>query len=778
MSSRTLPELLKRRAEAAPEALAILAPGRTPLTYRQLSAQVEATVAALRAYDLQQGDRVAVVLPNGPEMAVAFAGVAAGATCAPLNPAYRLQEFEFYLEDLRARAIVVDAEMDSPVREAAQHRGIPILELKRCPTREAGVFELSGALHAAGPVSMTAAPDDTALVLHTSGTTSKPKIVPLSQQNLCSSGHSIMTGLRLTEGDRCLNVMPLFHIHGLVGALLSSLTAGASVVATPGLDPLQFFAWLEEFAPTWYTAVPTMHQAILTGAAAQTAVIARRPLRFIRSCSAALPPRVMAELEERFATQVLEAYGMTEASHQIASNPLAPAPRKPGSVGVAAGATLAVMGEGGRLLPAGQTGEVVIKGPGVIHAYEGDAAASASSFTNGWFRTGDQGRLDSDGYLFLTGRLKELVNRGGEKIAPAEVDAVLTQHPAVSQAVAFGMPHPTLGEELAAAVVLRKDAAATERELRDFAAARLADFKVPRQLLIVDAIPKGPTGKLQRRRLAEAFADRLTPQTRSDFVAPHTSIQVRLAEIWASVLPGRRIGLRDDFYALGGDSLGLAVMTAAVEDHFKRRIPLDAFLGCPTIETLAGLLADGPASRGARVASGPFRDSLWSGLKNRVLQALALYAPGYKTTRVRFHRWRGVTIGRNVSIGLSALIETAYPRLVAIGNDVTIGMRVIVIGHLRDSTDQARAAGEPTVRIEDRAYIGPGVIILPHVTIGEGAVVAAGSVVTGSIPAHTLARGNPARPIARCGVSLGGGVSYEEFVRHLTPLDGEGAPAS
>jgi acyl-CoA synthetase (AMP-forming)/AMP-acid ligase II/acetyltransferase-like isoleucine patch superfamily enzyme len=715
---------------------------------------------------------VAVVLANGPEMAAAFVGVAAGATCAPLNPAYRMQEFEFSLDDLRARALVVGADLDSPARDAARRRGIPILELRRRPERSAGAFELDGV--PAGPrAPALAAPEDTALVLHTSGTTARPKIVPLTQENICSSARSIASTVGLTEGDRCLNVMPLFHIHGLIGALLSSLTAGASLIATPGLDPETFFEWLETLRPTWYTAVPTMHQAILARLPAHQDVVSRYPLRFIRSCSAALPPRIMTELEEAFGAPVVEAYGMTEASHQIATNPLPPQPRKPGSVGLPAGADLAILDEAGRVLPAGETGEVAVRGPGVIHGYENNPGANASSFTDGWFRTGDQGRLDDDGYLFLTGRLKEIVNRGGEKIAPQEIDLVLVQHPAVSQAVAFAVPHPTLGEDLAAALVLKPGAAVTESEIRDFAAARLADFKVPKQLLIVDQIPKGPTGKLQRLRLADQLAQKL----RDNYAAPTTPVEMRLSEIWQRVLACDRIGVRDSFYALGGDSLALAVMTAEVEAAFTTTLPLDEFLGSPTIETLAALLRPAPAGEAERSTPPPgptpLRDSLWGGLKNRLLQYLALYAPGYKTTRVWLHRRRGVAIGDNVSIGLSTLIETAYPRLVAIGNNVTLGMRVIVIAHLRDATLRARTVGEPTVRIEDNAYIGPGVIILPHVTIGEGAVVAAGSVVSRSIPPHTLARGNPARPIARCGVSLGGGVPYEDFLRHLTPIKDE-----
>jgi acyl-CoA synthetase (AMP-forming)/AMP-acid ligase II len=343
---------------------------------------------------------------------------------------------------------------------------------------------------------------DTALVLHTSGTTSRPKIVPLLQRNVLATARHITETLALTPDDVCLNIMPLFHIHGLMAATLSSLAAGAQVCCTPGFNALKFFAWLDEVKPTWTTAVPTMHQAILSRAGRNQEILARSRLRFIRSSSASLPPQVMAELEKTFRAPVLESYGMTEAAHQMAANPLPPRPRKPGSVGIAAGPEIAIMDEKGNILPKGEIGEIVIRGPNVTSGYEANAEANAKAFTNGWFRTGDQGLLDEEGYLRLTGRLKELINRGGEKISPLEVDEVLMDHPAVQQVVTFAIPHDKLGEEVGAAVVLREGKTATDRELRDFAATRLADFKVPKKIVLVAEIPNGATGKLARIGLA------------------------------------------------------------------------------------------------------------------------------------------------------------------------------------------------------------------------------------------------------------------------------------
>jgi acyl-CoA synthetase (AMP-forming)/AMP-acid ligase II/acetyltransferase-like isoleucine patch superfamily enzyme/acyl carrier protein len=773
----TIYDLIRVQAHRKPNAFAIGAPGRTSLSYTRLLEQVEQTVSALRSAGIQRNDRVALVLPNGPEMAVSFVAVAAGATCAPLNPAYRASEFDFYLSDLSARALIIPEGMSSPAREVAQERGVPIIELLAHESREAGTFDLAVRSTSKAGADM-AEHDDIALILHTSGTTSRPKMVPLSQSNLCYSAHHIAQTIRLGDDDRCLNVMPLFHIHGLIGAVMSSITAGAGIVCTPGFAAERFFEWLDSARPTWYTAVPTIHQAIVSGARNHRDIISRVPLRLIRSSSASLPPPVMAELEKVFDTQVIESYGMTEASHQMTSNPLAPRARKPGSVGIAAGPDVAIMNDEGRLLPVNQVGEVVIRGANVTKGYEANPAANQTAFTNGWFRTGDQGYFDEEGYLFLKGRLKEIINRGGEKIAPREIDDVLLQHPAVGQAVAFAVPHPSLGEDVGAAVVLKAGAQATDSEIRDFAAQQLADFKVPRQLLILDEIPKGATGKIQRIGLAEKLKERLAAKLESTYVAAASSVETEIATIWTRLLKLDRVGMRDDFHAQGGDSLAMATMLIEVEERFRVQIPVDEFLKAPTIETIARCVQNkGPEVKAATAdderPGKPLSDTFLVGVKNRLLQILALYSPGYMSTRVWLHRMRGVTIGRNVSIGLSAIIETAYPKLVFIGNNVTIGMRALVIGHLRESTVEARARHRHTVRIEDDVYIGPGVIILPNVTIGRGSVVSAGSVVSRSIPAQTLAQGNPAKPIAKCGVSLGGGVSYEEFLRHLTPVDGQ-----
>ena len=493
----TLNALLASGAASAP---AIRAPGRPALSYAGLRDLAAATIARLNGIGIGRNDRVAIVLPNGPEMAAAFIAIGAGATTAPLNPAYRADEFNFYLTDLKAKALVVQKGVATEARDVAAKLGVTVLEL--VPGDHAGSFTLEGGSPAKAAQPGAAEAGDIALVLHTSGTTARPKIVPLSQANICASARHIGATLSLSPADACLNIMPLFHIHGLIAAVLSSLGAGGAVICTPGFDALRFFRLLDEERPSWYTAVPTMHQTILTRADRNAEIIARAKLRFIRSSSASLPGPVMEQLEAVFGCPLVESYGMTEASHQMASNPLA-GPRKPGSVGQAAGPEVAIMDDDGTILPQGEIGEVVIRGPNVTAGYEANPDANAKAFTNSWFRTGDQGAFDAEGYLTLTGRLKELINRGGEKVSPLEVDGVLSAHPAVAQALTFAMPHAKLGEEVAAAVVLREGAACTERELRDFVAQQLADFKVPRKVVFLPEIPKGATGKLMRIGLAE-----------------------------------------------------------------------------------------------------------------------------------------------------------------------------------------------------------------------------------------------------------------------------------
>jgi acyl-CoA synthetase (AMP-forming)/AMP-acid ligase II len=482
----------------SPSHLAVVVAGGGPVvTYDELRRQVDDLTGKLNQFGLGRGDRIASALPNGLETIVSFLAASTVGIAAPLNPAYRLDEFKFYLEDTSARALIVPPKDSDEARAAA---GDEVLIIEADLNSDGQVQFFSASTSGAERAFESPQPDDTALILHTSGTTSRPKRVPLSHLNLMTSARNVAETYQLTSDDVSLCVMPLFHVHGLVASTLATLFTGGTVVVPPRFNPLSFWSTVREHGVTWYSAVPTIHQVLLSRTKTGSRPAGAENLRFIRSCSAALAPQTMADIEEKFGVPILEAYGMTEAAHQMASNPLPPQGRKPGSVGRGTAVEIAILNEAGELLPAGVTGEVSIKGVNVFSGYEGNAEANASSFSHGWFRTGDQGYLDQEGYLMLVGRLKELINRGGEKISPREIDETLLTHPAVAEAVCFGITDRVYGEEVAAAVVL--NGAATEAEVIAHCRLTLAEFKCPKKIYIVDAVPRTATGKIQRRNVA------------------------------------------------------------------------------------------------------------------------------------------------------------------------------------------------------------------------------------------------------------------------------------
>jgi oxalate---CoA ligase len=580
----SLHDLMAATTVKSPDAVAICAPGRPPLSYRRLLDHLHMVHQELHRLGVRRNDRVALVVPDGPEIAVAFVTVAASATCAPLNPAYRASEYEFYLSHLKVSALLVQSDLDSPARMVAHQRGIPVIDLTPNREVEAGLFALTGVREGDVTDAGFAAIDDVALLLHTSGTTAQPKRVSVTHHNLCIIAQNYATAMTLTPRDRCLNMMPLYHGVGLQTAL-ATIAAGGSVVCPPRYDIDAFFTWLEEFRPSWYSATPPTYHAILSRAQEHRAAIDRFPLRFIRAGADALSPKMREELEQTFGAPVIETYGMTETS-LICCSPLPPRPRKAGSVGVAVGPEVAIMDEAGTLVPPGVAGEIVVRGPTVVTGYEDDPEANAAAFRHGWFRTGDLGLLDADGYLFLRGRLKDLINRGGTKIVPREVEDALAAHPAVAEAVAFPLPHRALGEDVAAAVVLQHRAQATESDLRRWVADGLADFKVPCRVLIVDELPKAPTGKLLRRDLCAQFG----PLLETQFVPPRTSMEKELARIWVDVLDVERVGIHDNFFELGGTSLTSVRMFTQMQQVTGRNLPRTTLLRAPTIKQLVDVL--------------------------------------------------------------------------------------------------------------------------------------------------------------------------------------------
>ncbi len=477
-------------------AIALRVPeGEASVTYEELADGVHSLAGRLHGLGVRRGDRVAVALPNGPEIVeVLLAIMSVGAAAAPLNPAYTQEEYEFYLGDLDPRLLMLAAG-ETAVARAAKPASTQVVDV------------LTGARHvellrdgrppAQSSAFEAARSDDVAMLLHTSGTTSRPKQVPLTHRNLRATAAAIAEHYKLGAEDTSYCLMPLFHVHGLVASTLAVLAAGGTAVVPRRVSRRDFGDHLRRYDVTWFSAGPTLHHMLLEHGRGDPAAFPR--LRFVRSCSSALPAALCDRVEQYYGMPMLEAYGMTEASHQIASNPIPPAERMIGSVGLPTGARIRIVHQG-REVGERQSGEVQIQGPGVTAGYMANDEANAESFVDGWFRTGDLGMIEG-GYLRLLGRLKELIIRGGENVSPAEVEEVLLLHPAVSDAVCFGIPDQKYGEQVAAAVALQGES--SERDLIAHCDKRLIDFKVPRVVFIVEAIPRTATGKLQRFRLRE-----------------------------------------------------------------------------------------------------------------------------------------------------------------------------------------------------------------------------------------------------------------------------------
>ncbi|XP_051138296.1 probable CoA ligase CCL9 [Andrographis paniculata] len=510
-TASTLTGLLSHVAAVFPTRRAISVSGNFDLTHVQLNRLVERAAASLIAAGVKPGDVVALTFLNTVEFIIMFlAVIRVRATAAPLNSAYTFDEFEFYLSDSESKLLITSKEGNEPAQAAAAKLTIPHLsaalpaadsEMVLSPTTP------NSDVHSDAVTKLTNESSDVALFLHTSGTTSRPKGVPLTQQNLYSSVQNIKSVYKITETDSTVIVLPLFHVHGLLAGLFSSLGAGAAVTlpAAGRFSASTFWSDMNNYNATWYTAVPTIHQIILDRHLSRPEPVYPK-LRFIRSCSASLAPAIMARLEEAFGAPVLEAYAMTEATHLMATNPLPEyGPHKPGSVGKPVGQEMAILNENGTVQEANSNGEVCIRGPNVTSGYKNNPEANKVAFQFGWFHTGDLGFFDSDGYLHLVGRIKELINRGGEKISPIEIDAVLLSHPDIAQAVSFGVPDDKYGEEVNCAVIPREGSNLDEEKVSRFCKGTLAAFKVPKKVFITDTLPKTATGKIQRRIVSEHF---------------------------------------------------------------------------------------------------------------------------------------------------------------------------------------------------------------------------------------------------------------------------------
>ena len=582
-----LEDLLAFYGRTAPRRKAILAPGCAPVTYADLWARTDGAVRELRKLGIDQSDRVAVVLPRGAESAVATVAVATAAVCVPLNPDFTADELHRYFGDLKIAALLTRADMNSGSRDTAHTLGIPVIDLVPRLGKGPGAFNLVGSATRHAITGDFASGGNDAFILLTSGTTSRPKMVPITHASVCLSAYNAGAALALGPRDRLLNVLPLFHAHGLISGLITALAAGSSVVCAPGFDAASFFDLLSEFRPTWYTAVPTIHRAVLSTADHKRRV-QTSSLRLIRSASASLSPDVLDGLESLFGVPVIETYGMTEAASQIAANPLER--RKKGSVGRPAGPEVAIMDHQGQRLPAGEFGEVVLRGPTITRGYDDDITATKSAFRNGWFRTGDLGYSDPDGYLFIVGRIKEVINRGGQKVSPAEVEEALLCYPDVLEAGAFAIPHKRLGENVAAVVVLRPNTKVSTHKLRDFARKRLARYKVPSLIRIVPEIPKGANGKIKRSSLAVTLSIATPTDAGNAKSSPRSELESQLAKMWEDLLELSQIGVDQDVFALGADSLSVTQMISRLRERFGANFSFEDIFDAPTVAAMAARL--------------------------------------------------------------------------------------------------------------------------------------------------------------------------------------------
>lgn len=589
MGSPGVLDFIRQRAVRAPEDPALLAEGRAPLCYGELVLGIERTAERLRAAGIGPQARVGLVAAPGPDALGALIALLAAAVAAPLSPQFRESELDAAFSALRIDALLTVGEGAALARRVAEQRGIPTYQLDALPAATGAPVAWPGG-------------DDDALLLRTSGTTSTPKTVALTAASLCTAAVATARALELGSGDRCLNLLPLFHLSGIAFGTLTSLVSGGSIVvlAAP-FDARASFALIESLAPTWLSATPTVLASLLARAPLERPRLGRHALRFIRSSAAALAPPLLEALETTFGVPVVEAYSLTEAPG-VTSN--TPRTRKPGSVGPTLGARILIADDGGMPLPLGESGNVLVQGPSVMRGYDGEPSGESGMTRDGWLVTGDVGRLDTDGFLFLTGRTKEMIKRGGEAIAPREIEDTVLDHPDVAEAAAFGVPDPRLGEEIALAVVTRPDATLRDEALRDFVAARLSPNKVPRHVVFLDELPHGPTGKVLRRALRLDPVALDTAPVRAGG-PPQTPVESLVAEIWKEFFGLRELPRDANFFAYGGDSLLAARLVARLATLLDIQLALHRIFEDPTVAGVAAavekLLLEDEAPEVARV---------------------------------------------------------------------------------------------------------------------------------------------------------------------------------
>jgi acyl-CoA synthetase (AMP-forming)/AMP-acid ligase II/acyl carrier protein len=601
----SISEAIVRAGELWPQEVAILAPDRPPLRYLELAEQVARIGDTINGFGLGRGDRIVIEVPQGPELALAILGVAAYATAVPLDPSLKVYELQRYLSSISASALVTADDCESEAANLADRFGLDLIRLEPIPAGPAGTFRLSGQRTGHPERPGPGERRDIAILFTTSGTTGDPKIVPQRHANLLASANNFVRWYELSRDDRSVIVSPLFHNLALINGLLAPLLSGGSTVVPPRYDPDVFFEVVRAFDPTWYSAGPTFHASIVASAKECASVVENSRLRFIRSASAPLPPAVMTGLEQTFGAPVLEGWGMAETCSHATSNPLPPAVRKAGTVGlpVGFGVEVAVIDETGKPVAIGRRGEIIVRGPTVTSGYLDDPQANAAAFVDGWLRTGDLGFFDEEGYLTIAGRIDDIINRGGQKIAPYQVDRVLCGHPDVLEAACFPIKHRTLGQEVMAAVKLREGAKPTLSELTNHTARSLTAYKVPRRIVVVDEIPTSPNGKMLRSQLAATLGLKELASTadasRRCKDDARTSLERGLADLWKRSLSLDGLSIHDDFFILGGDSLQATRLLLEVNERFGVDLDAEAIFG--PASTIAGMAQEIERRSGTRI---------------------------------------------------------------------------------------------------------------------------------------------------------------------------------
>ncbi|MGY4174137.1 AMP-binding protein [Bradyrhizobium sp. USDA 4529] len=583
----TISQVIGRTASRFPNQPAIVSSAFEPLTYNGLERQLNAIRRRLRLAGFDCNTRIGVLMPNGPEAVLAIVAVACCSVAVPLDPRLSQPEIEQRLDMLNLSALVVLQGSAPEARQAAARRTLAVIEA--APVGQ-GQLGLEIAVQVAGSPAIDAEPDprSPAFILQTSGTTAQPKLIPFSHDNMLAAAERLQAWFSLTSRDRCLSVSPPYYSHGLKVTVFTPLLTGGSIAIPANSAVVALDEWFDVLRPTWYSAGPTLHTTVLDKAQSLENAQPAHTLRFAMSGGAPLARAVQDGLQHALGVPVLEHYGSSEAA-QIAANQLPPGPNRPGTCGRPWPDTVAIVGEDGLPLAAGERGEIWIRGPTVTSGYLDAPELNQAAFTKGWFRTGDIGSLDEDGFLSLHGRLSELINRGGEKVSPAEIEAALLRHSAIAEAAAFAISHPRLGEDVAVAIIPQRGAQASAAELRLFLQRELASFKIPRRILTLDHLPKGVTGKVQRRRLRE-LVDRPRGHqatTPAPVANGPLDLEAELLTLWRRLLKNEAVTVDDDFFASGGDSLLAMEMLIEVERLVGYPVPETIMFGAETVRQFA-----------------------------------------------------------------------------------------------------------------------------------------------------------------------------------------------